>query len=96
MHGAQFAVQMPVRNENLLKKLLFELVKEQPFVDFLDGWKRDSPVLSMDESLFVQVFNGAENSRPDHPHRRSMPVLTVVFYVHRPFRKPEIFRCKPW
>lgn len=55
--GGQFAVQMPVQNENLLNKLLISLVQEKPYVDFLQGWKRESPVLSMDEYAQI-LFQG--------------------------------------
>ncbi|GGH06851.1 methyltransferase domain-containing protein [Pedobacter zeae] len=47
--GGQFAVQIPVQKENVLNKILFELVQEEPFANFLNGWNRPSPVLSMDE-----------------------------------------------
>jgi len=50
----QFAVQMPVQKENLLNKILLDLVQEKPFADFLDNWKRDSPVLSMDD--YAQIM----------------------------------------
>lgn len=57
----QFAVQMPVQNENLLNKLLLELVQEKPFVDWLDGWKRGSPLLSIDEYAQIMFSNGLSN-----------------------------------
>lgn len=57
----QLAIQMPVQKENLLNQLLFDLVQEKPFVDYLQGWKRESPVLSIDE--YAQLFfeNGLNN-----------------------------------
>lgn len=57
----QFAVQMPVQNENLLNKILIKLVQEKPFVDLLHGWKRASPVLSIDEYAQVMFENGLTN-----------------------------------
>jgi trans-aconitate 2-methyltransferase len=55
--NGQFAVQMPVQKENLLNKILLELVQEKPFIDFLKGWKKDSPVLSIDEYAQI-MFDG--------------------------------------
>lgn len=54
----QLAVQMPVQKENLLNKLLIDLVQEKPFVDYLKGWKRESPVLSIDEYAQIMFENG--------------------------------------
>lgn len=59
--GGQFAVQMPVQNENLLNKLLLELVQEKPFADFLKGWKRISPVLNIDEYAQILFDGGLED-----------------------------------
>ncbi|MEO5943829.1 MAG: methyltransferase domain-containing protein [Ferruginibacter sp.] len=56
--GGQFAVQMPVQNENLLNKILLDLVKEKPFVDQLNGWRRESPVLSIDEYAAIMFEAG--------------------------------------
>ena len=57
----QFAVQMPVQNENLLNKILLELVQEEPFKKFLKGWKRESPVLSMDQYAQIMFENRLNN-----------------------------------
>jgi len=57
----QFAVQMPVQNENLLNQLLLELVQEKPFAGYLNGWKRESPLLSIDEYAQLLFENGLEN-----------------------------------
>ncbi len=54
----QFAVQMPVQKENILNKILIDLAQEKPFVDFLHGWKRDSPVLSIDDYAQIMFENG--------------------------------------
>lgn len=53
----QFAVQMPVQNENLLNKILLDVVQEKPFSDFLSNWKRLSPVLSSDDYAQM-MFDG--------------------------------------
>ncbi|MET0393193.1 MAG: methyltransferase domain-containing protein [Chitinophagaceae bacterium] len=54
----QLAIQMPVQKENLLNQLLFNLVQEQPFAGFLQGWKRTSPLLSMDQYAQLMFGNG--------------------------------------
>ncbi|PST83677.1 trans-aconitate methyltransferase [Pedobacter yulinensis] len=56
--GGQIAVQMPVQNENLLNSILFDLVQEEPFKGFLKGWKRSSPVLSIDEYAGILFEQG--------------------------------------
>jgi len=56
--GGQLAVQMPVQNENLLNRILFDLATEQPFQSFLKGWKQSSPVLSMDEYARILFEHG--------------------------------------
>ncbi|WP_281925500.1 methyltransferase domain-containing protein [Flavobacterium collinsii] len=57
----QFAVQMPVQPENKLNKILLELVQEKPFVSYLKGFKRESPVLSIDEYAQILFDGGLEN-----------------------------------
>lgn len=57
----QFAIQMPVQKENLLNQLLFELVQEKPFAGYLHGWKRDSPLLSIDAYAQILFENGLGN-----------------------------------
>jgi trans-aconitate 2-methyltransferase len=47
--GGQFAVQMPFQKENLLNKILLELVSEKPFSGMLNGFVRDSPLLEVDD-----------------------------------------------
>jgi len=59
--GGQFAVQMPVQKENVLNVLLLELVQQEPFSAWLDGWYRPSPVLSMDDYAQVMFAAGLEN-----------------------------------
>ncbi|KOP39743.1 methyltransferase domain-containing protein [Flavobacterium sp. WLB] len=53
----QFAVQMPVQPKNKLNKILSELVDEEPFKSYLKGYKRDSPVLGLDEYAQI-LFDG--------------------------------------
>jgi trans-aconitate 2-methyltransferase len=57
----QFAVQMPVQPENKLNKILIELVNEEPFKTYLKGFKRDSPVLSIDEYAQILFDSGLED-----------------------------------
>jgi len=59
--GGQFAVQMPVQKENLLNKILFKLIHESPFEDFLKGWKRASPLLSIDEYAQILFAQGLKD-----------------------------------
>lgn len=55
--NGQFAVQMPVQAENVLNKILLELVQEKPFREFLNGWKREPTMLSIDEYAQI-LFDG--------------------------------------
>ncbi|MDW8848481.1 methyltransferase domain-containing protein [Flavobacterium sp. MMLR14_040] len=57
----QFAVQMPVQPENKLNKILSELVDEEPFKSYLNGFKRDSPVLSIDDYAQLLFDGGLED-----------------------------------
>ena len=52
---------MPVQKENLLNKILITLAQEKPFVDYLNGWKRESPMLSIDQYAQVMFVNGLHN-----------------------------------
>lgn len=56
----QFAVQMPVQPENKLNKILLDLVNEEPFKSYLKGYKRDSPVLSIDQYAQILFDGGLE------------------------------------
>jgi trans-aconitate 2-methyltransferase len=53
----QFAVQMPVQNENILNKILYQLAGEDPFKIYLNDWRRYSPVLSIDQYAQI-MFDG--------------------------------------
>ena len=59
--GGQLAVQMPQQNENILNKILFNLVKEEPFKSYLKNWSRPSPVLTLDEYAKILFENGGRN-----------------------------------
>lgn len=53
----QFAVQMPLQPENKLNIILSELVDGEPFKSYLKEYKRDSPVLKMDDYAQI-LFDG--------------------------------------
>lgn len=57
----QFAVQMPVQPENKLNKILSDLVNEEPFKSYLKDYKRDSPVLSIDNYAEILFDGGLED-----------------------------------
>jgi len=57
----QFAVQMPVQQENTLNKLLFDLVQEEPFASNLKGFKRESSVLSIDAYAQIMFEAGLQD-----------------------------------
>lgn len=59
--GGQFAVQMPVQQENLLNRILMSVVAAAPFHTYLQGWKRSSPVLSMDQYAEILFRSGLED-----------------------------------
>lgn len=59
--GGQFAVQMPQQNENILNKILFQLVQEEPFASYLKNWTRPSPVLTLDEYAKILFENGGKD-----------------------------------
>jgi len=48
-NDGQFAVQMPFQKENMLNKILLDMVSEQPFVDLLGAFRRESPLLEIDD-----------------------------------------------
>ncbi|PZR29785.1 MAG: trans-aconitate methyltransferase [Citrobacter freundii] len=54
----QLAIQMPVQKENVLNRLLTDLAGERPFVDYLKGWKRESPLLSIDQYAQIMFEHG--------------------------------------
>lgn len=60
-HSGQFAVQMPMQNDNMLNKLLLELAQEKPYSDYLHGFKRETPMLSIDHYAQILFENGLQN-----------------------------------
>lgn len=59
--GGQLAVQMPQQNENILNKILLNLVQEEPFASYLNKWTRPSPVLTLDEYATILFENGGRD-----------------------------------
>lgn len=55
--GGQFAVQMPMQADNILNKILLELVQEKPYSEFLNAWKREPTMLNIDEYAQI-LFDG--------------------------------------
>ena len=69
----QFAVQMPVQPENKLNIILAELVDEEQFKSYLKGYKRDSPVLSIDEYAQILFDGGLEDLKIQ---QKVYPIIT--------------------
>ncbi len=46
--GGQLLIQMPAQHHNISNQLLNELADREPFKSALQGWKRDSPVLDIE------------------------------------------------
>lgn len=59
--NGQFAVQMPVQNENVLNQILTQLASEEPFKTQLKGFNRISPVLSLDEYAKIMFEGGLKD-----------------------------------
>lgn len=59
--GGQLAVQMPQQTENVLNKILLDLVQEEPYASYLNHWTRPSPVLTLDQYAKILFDNGGEN-----------------------------------
>ncbi|WP_426479934.1 methyltransferase domain-containing protein [Chryseobacterium sp. CBSDS_008] len=59
--GGQLAIQMPVQNENILNQILMQMVDEEPYASQLNHFKRDSPVLSMDDYAQILFDNGVQD-----------------------------------
>ncbi|RZJ49512.1 MAG: methyltransferase domain-containing protein, partial [Flavobacterium sp.] len=60
----QLAVQMPQQTENVLNKILLELVKEEPYAFYLNYWTRPSPVLTLDQYAKILFENGGHDGSP--------------------------------
>lgn len=59
--NGQFAIQMPVQNENKLNQILFQMASEEPYNSQLQSWNRPSQVLNMDGYAKMMFENGLSN-----------------------------------
>ena len=59
--GGQIAIQMPFQKENILNRILVEMVNEKPFVDMLKGFRQDSPLLQIDDYAKIMFDGGLKN-----------------------------------
>ncbi|MDR2235802.1 MAG: methyltransferase domain-containing protein [Chryseobacterium sp.] len=59
--GGQLAIQMPVQNENILNQILMQMTDEEPYASYLNHFKRNSPVLSMDEYAQILFDHGIQD-----------------------------------
>jgi len=59
--NGQFAIQMPMQAHNALNIILLELVQEKPYSDFLNGWKREPTMLSIDEYAQIMFDGGLKD-----------------------------------
>jgi trans-aconitate 2-methyltransferase len=59
--NGQFAVQMPMQNTNVLNVLLLELAQEEPYKTYLNNWKREYPLLTIDEYTSILFEACLEN-----------------------------------
>lgn len=57
----QLAVQMPFQNENILNRILLDMVQEKPYSEILNGYTRISPVLKMDDYASILFTAGLQN-----------------------------------
>lgn len=62
----QLAIQMPSQKENVLNQMLLDMVQEEPFSSALKGWKKISPILSIDEYAQILFENGCKEMNIIH------------------------------
>jgi trans-aconitate 2-methyltransferase len=59
--NGQLAIQIPSQHDNLLNKMLDELVNEEPFKKALNNWSRSSPVLKTEVYAALFFDNGCKD-----------------------------------
>jgi trans-aconitate 2-methyltransferase len=59
--GGQLAVQVPFQKKNVLNQMLLEIVNEKPFAEYLNGYTRESPLLTIDEYSKLLFESGLED-----------------------------------
>jgi trans-aconitate 2-methyltransferase len=60
-HGGQLAVQIPSNHGHATHTLIMEIAGEEPFRQALDGWARQSPVLSIEAYAELLYREGAQD-----------------------------------
>jgi trans-aconitate 2-methyltransferase len=60
-NSGQFAVQMPFQNENILNTILLDMVREKTFANLLGGFRRDSPLLTIDDYAKLMFEGGLKD-----------------------------------
>ncbi|HEY1870921.1 MAG TPA: trans-aconitate methyltransferase, partial [Chitinophagaceae bacterium] len=59
--NGQFAIQMPFQKENILNKMLLDMVSESSFTNLLGGFRRDSPLLQIDDYAKIMFECGLKD-----------------------------------
>ena len=59
--NGQLAIQIPSQHDNLLNKMLDELVNEEPYRKALNNWSRRSPVLKTEVYAALLFDNGCKD-----------------------------------
>jgi trans-aconitate 2-methyltransferase len=57
--GGQLAVQVPSNHNHLTHRLILDVAAEEPFASALEGWRRVSPVLPIDDYATILHDAGA-------------------------------------
>ncbi|MGJ1286396.1 methyltransferase domain-containing protein [Sphingobacterium spiritivorum] len=58
--GGQLAIQIPAQNDNILNILILELAQEEPYAKALNYWKKESPVLRIDDYAQLLFESGSK------------------------------------
>jgi trans-aconitate 2-methyltransferase len=59
--GGQMAVQVPSNHYSTAHLTILEIARREPFISALDGWKRQSPVLSIEAYAELLFREGAQD-----------------------------------
>lgn len=59
--GGQIAVQLPSNHNSIAHRSIIEVARMEPFVSALDGWTRQSPVLSIEAYAELLFQEGAQD-----------------------------------
>lgn len=58
--NGQLAVQMPFQHDNILNKILLNMVTEKPFNQLLGGFRREPPLLQIDDYATIMLECGLQ------------------------------------